>query len=146
MISVPKCKKKIILQLWTAYFLMKTIGNLKGNGEKIPPSNFSVHRQSPTSLQPADPLALDTPVLRPARNQGHPQTWKHLTIHLILKFPLMSVWHTNTTLADVCRVWPIIHRGESLWYTSDVTREAMLLVVQWAHKAQFQSLKTVNVS
>lgn len=67
---------------------------------------------------------------------GRPQTWQHLTINLTLTFPSTSVWHTNTTLADVCRAWPFIHRDEFLC-------TSVLLVAEWAHEAEFVSHKAV---
>lgn len=72
-------------------------------------SHFTVNHQ-PRCSQSAHSL---TSALRPARSEGHPQTWQHLTINLKWTYPLISLWHTNTTLADACRVRPVIQT--SLW-------------------------------
>lgn len=101
---------KIILQLWTANFLINTIRNLKGKGEILDVLTHTLPLKTPPQSLTAAFLSTLTHQLWGQSRRDRPHTWEHLTINLTLTFPPTSVWHTNTTLADVCRVGPIIHR------------------------------------
>lgn len=89
----------------------KLKGKRESTRENPQTSHFTVNHQ-PQCSQSAHSL---TSALRPVRSEGRPQTWQHLTINLKWSHPLISLWHTNTTLADVCRVRPVIQTSHWLY-------------------------------